>query len=322
MTILVTGAAGFIGFHTVRRLVDAGRQVVGMDSVNDYYDVNLKHARLQSLADHCAGQFHFQQGEIEDPGAVDRLVRDHGVTHVIHLAAQAGVRYSIDHPEAYVDSNVMGFLKVMDACRDHGVQHLIYASSSSVYGDSLPVPFSTTARVDRPVSIYAASKLANELMAHVYYHQFGMNMTGLRFFTVYGPWGRPDMSPYLFVKAILNGETVRLFNQGHHSRDFTYVDDIVEGIVRILDQTGEGAANRLYNIGRGQSVGLIDYVDTIERIVGIKAKRELLPMQPGDVEDTWADVTPLQNDYGYAPATDLEDGLRAFIDWYRGYHGV
>lgn len=340
MRVLVTGAAGFIGFHTAAALIARGDQVVGFDVVNDYYDPTLKEARLRELAilsDRGPGQFSFVRADLADAAHVDACFADHRFDRVIHLAAQAGVRYSLENPRAYVASNVLGFTNILEACRAHNTAHLTYASTSSVYGGNTHMPFSESHGVDHPLQFYAATKRANELMAHAYSHLFGLPTTGLRFFTVYGPWGRPDMSPYLFTQAILAGEPIKLFNHGQHSRDFTYVDDIVEGVIRVSDQIAEpdpdwnsatpdpassSAPFRLYNIGNSQPVILSDYIAAIERAVGKKAVVELLPLQPGDVPDTAADVTALVNAIGYKPNTPIQDGVDAFVAWYRNYHGL
>ncbi|GBF56745.1 UDP-N-acetylglucosamine 4-epimerase [Candidatus Phycosocius bacilliformis] len=340
MRVLVTGAAGFIGFHTAAALIARGDQVVGFDVVNDYYDPALKEARLRELAilsDRGPGQFSFVRADLADAAHVDACFADHRFDRVIHLAAQAGVRYSLENPRAYVASNVLGFTNILEACRAHNTAHLTYASTSSVYGGNTHMPFSESHGVDHPLQFYAATKRANELMAHAYSHLFGLPTTGLRFFTVYGPWGRPDMSPYLFTQAILAGEPIKLFNHGQHSRDFTYVDDIVEGVIRVSDQIAQpdpdwnsatpdpassSAPFRLYNIGNSQPVILSDYIAAIERAVGKKAVVELLPLQPGDVPDTAADVTALVNAIGYKPNTPIQDGVDAFVAWYRNYHGL
>jgi len=318
MTILVTGAAGFIGYHLCRRLVERGDRVAGLDNLNSYYEVSLKEARLAEL-ERLGGDFTFYRVALEDSASLQQIFADEGFERVVNLAAQAGVRYSIEAPQAYIDSNITGFLNILNGCRDIGVEHLIYASSSSVYGDTDISPFSTEARVDKPLSIYAATKLADELMANVYHHQFDINVTGLRFFTVYGPWGRPDMSAFLFLDALLNDRPIKLFNEGNHRRDFTYVDDIVEGIIRIVD-VESGSGSRLYNIGRGEPVDLLEYVEILERLTGKQAIKELLPMQPGDVEATWADVSALERDFGYRPSVSVESGLEQFVDWFREYY--
>ncbi|MCB1694415.1 MAG: GDP-mannose 4,6-dehydratase [Pseudomonadales bacterium] len=327
MAVLVTGAAGFIGFHTCRFLLARGETVVGLDNINDYYDVTLKEARLAALAaDEHAANFTFEKLDVQETQALDALFAKHGIDGVIHLAAQAGVRYSIENPRAYVDSNVVGFINILESCKKAGVRHLVYASSSSVYGNNQKVPYATEDNVDHPISIYAATKKSNELMAHVYSHLFDMPTTGLRFFTVYGPWGRPDMSPFIFASAIFEERTVKLFNYGNHSRDFTYIDDIVDGVIRTFDhppaREGESAPYAVYNIGNHRPVNLRDYLAIFEDAIGKPANVELAPMQPGDVESTFADITPLQEKFGYQPATPVEVGVRKFIDWYRNYYNL
>ena len=320
--------------HVSKRLLARGDTVVGLDNLNDYYDVNLKLARLEQLR---KPGFQFHKIDVADGGAIDRLFASEGIERVVHLAAQAGVRYSLTNPHEYVRSNITGFLNLLEACRHHPVQHLVYASSSSVYGGNTRLPFAESDNVDHPVSLYAASKKSNELMAHTYSHLFGVPSTGLRFFTVYGPWGRPDMALFLFTKAILAGEPVNVFNHGKMQRDFTYIDDIVEGVVRTLDRVpapdplhdpkaptpaSSNAPYRVYNIGNHQPVELLRYIEVLERCLGRKAERRLLPMQPGDVPDTWADVEALRRDVGYSPSTPIEVGVARFVDWYREYHGV
>lgn len=327
MAILVTGAAGFIGFHVSQALLARGETVVGIDSINDYYDVNLKHARLAVLAEGPhATRFKFERLDICDAPGIDALFPRHDIDRVVHLAAQAGVRYSIENPRAYIESNIVGYFNVLEASRVARVSHFVYASSSSVYGNNKKVPYAVTDSVDHPVSLYAATKKADELMAHVYSHLHGLPTTGLRFFTVYGPWGRPDMSPFIFAKAIFAGEPVRLFNYGKHSRDFTYIDDIVEGVMRAFDKPPAGeegsAPYAVYNIGNHRPVNLEDYVKIFERAIGKKANVELAPMQPGDVESTFADITDMQERFGYQPATPIESGVARFIDWYRNYYNV
>ena len=336
MTILVTGAAGFIGAAVCERLLARGERVIGYDSLNDYYDPGLKLARLERLR----GQPHFDfvQATLEDRATLDATFAQHRPTRVVNLAAQAGVRYSVENPRAYVDANLVGFIHVLEACRHNGIEHLVYASSSSVYGANSKLPFSVRDPVDHPVSLYAATKKANELMAHTYSHLFALPTTGLRFFTVYGPWGRPDMSPFLFARRILAGEPLQVFNHGRHSRDFTYIDDIVEGVLRVLDRPATAdpdqdparphpgrsatAPYRIYNIGNDQPVELLRYIEIMEHRIGRTVEKQLLPMQPGDVPDTHADVDDLRADVGYAPDTPLEDGIARFIDWYRDYYGV
>jgi UDP-glucuronate 4-epimerase len=333
--VLVTGAAGFIGFHVSSKLLDRGDQVIGFDNLNSYYDPKLKADRLANLIGRDG--FTFVEGDLADQNSVDALFDNHTPASVINLAAQAGVRYSLENPHAYVQSNLVGFMSVLEACRHRGVEHLVYASSSSVYGANRTMPFAVNHNVDHPLSLYAASKKANELMAHTYSHLYGLPTTGLRFFTVYGPWGRPDMAAFLFTRAILAGEPIDLFNQGQMLRDFTYVDDIVEGVVRVLDRparpnpawSGErpepgtsAAPYRVYNIGNNQPVELTRFVKVLEDALGVPAVRRHLPMQPGDVPATWADVDALMADVGFSPSTPIEVGVRRFVEWYRGYYGV
>ncbi len=332
--VLVTGAAGFIGYHVTHKLLDRGDQVIGFDNLNSYYDPKLKADRLADLK--CREGFTFVEGDLADQRAVDELFIDHAPGSVINLAAQAGVRYSLENPHAYVQSNLVGFMSVLEACRHRGVEHLVYASSSSVYGANRTMPFAVSHNVDHPLSLYAASKKANELMAHTYSHLYGLPTTGLRFFTVYGPWGRPDMAAFLFTRAILAGEPIDLFNNGQMLRDFTYVDDIVEGVIRVLDRpaqpslawSGEhpepgtsAAPYRVYNIGNNQPVELTRFVQVLEEALGVPAVRRYLPMQPGDVPATWADVDALMADVGFSPSTPIEVGVRRFVEWYRGYYG-
>jgi UDP-glucuronate 4-epimerase len=327
MTILVTGAAGFIGLHVCEALLARGDRVVGIDNLNDYYDVALKRARLARLAP-CDG-FRFEPLDIADTAAIQGLAaRQDGFTAIVNLAAQAGVRYSIDHPRSYIRSNLDGFLEILELARALGprCRHLVYASSSSVYGDAGTVPFSTEERCDTPVSLYAATKRSNELMAHTYSHLYRVKATGLRYFTVYGPWGRPDMAPFLFTKAILAGETLRVFNHGDMRRDFTYIDDIVAGTLAALDHPpdddGTAAPHRVYNLGNHRSEQLIDFIAALERACGRKAALALEPMQPGDVHETFADIAPIQHDLGYRPTTTIEEGVPRFVDWFRRYYGV
>ena len=329
MKVLVTGAAGFIGFHVCQRLLARGDEVVGLDNINDYYDVNLKLARLARLQP-LAG-FSFARLDLQEREALEALFREHRFAAVINLAAQAGVRYSLENPRAYIDSNIVGFTNILECCRHHDIGHLVYASSSSVYGMNTSMPFSIHDNVDHPISLYAASKKANELMAHTYSHLFGLPTTGLRFFTVYGPWGRPDMALFLFTRAILAGEPIKVFNNGRMQRDFTYIDDIVEGVVRVMDKTAtpnpdwdgarpdpgtSSAPYRLYNIGNNNPVELSEFIDAIEQALGKQARRELLPMQPGDVAATFADIDDLEADVGYRPATPLREGIGRFVAWY------
>ena len=333
MRVLVTGAAGFIGSHLSHRLLERGDEVLGYDNLNDYYDPTLKQARLDRLLP--LPGFGFVRGSLEDRTALQAAFDDFRPQRVVNLAAQAGVRYSLENPHAYIDSNIVGFLNVLEACRHGGVEHLVYASSSSVYGANRKLPFAVEDSVDHPVSLYAASKKANELMAHTYSHLFGLPTTGLRFFTVYGPWGRPDMALFLFTKNILEGKPIDVFNHGHHSRDFTYVDDIVEGVIRSLDRVpgpdpaydplapnpgSSSAPYRVYNIGNHRPVQLLRYIEVLEQCLGRKAQMNLLPLQPGDVPDTEADVAALQRDTGYSPDTDIEQGVRRFVDWYRAFY--
>lgn len=350
MKILLTGNAGFIGFHAAKRLLDEGHEVTGLDAVNDYYNVNLKFDRLEAsgfnhfeivyntiIRSKTLPNYYFTRLKLEDREALQQLFTIHQFDQVVHLAAQAGVRYSLSNPYAYIDSNISGFINILECCRHYGVKHLVYASSSSVYGANESVPFATSQAVDHPVSLYAASKKSNELMAHVYSHLFALPTTGLRFFTVYGPWGRPDMALSLFTKAILAGKPVQVFNNGEMERDFTYVDDIVEGICRVINQpaaTNPGwngtqpdpatskAPYRLYNIGNNAPVKLLDFVDTIGKILGKKPILEMKPMQPGDVSKTFADVTPLIEELGFRPHTPLETGVTNFVNWYLDYYKV
>ncbi|AKV07749.1 protein CapI [Pseudomonas fluorescens NCIMB 11764] len=325
MTVLVTGAAGFIGFHTVKRLCEQGLEVVGIDNLNDYYSVELKHARLKELR--ALSGFQFQTLDIVDKPALLALFQKHDFTEVIHLAAQAGVRYSLDNPDVYAQSNLTGFLNVLEACRHHRPEHLIYASSSSVYGTNSKMPFCVEDAVDHPVSLYAATKRANELMAHSYCHLYGIKASGLRFFTVYGPWGRPDMALFKFTEAILNDRPIELYNQGLMSRDFTYIDDIVESIARLRprpplpESAGEGI-NRIFNIGRGMPVALLDFVDCLESALDRQARRNLLPMQAGDVLKTWADVSALAQWVDFLPQVSVETGVAQFVKWYRHFYQI
>jgi UDP-glucuronate 4-epimerase len=334
-TILVTGAAGFIGSHVAHLLLDRGDRVVGLDNLNDYYDPTLKEARLARLAPRTG--FSFERVDVADGAALARVFKDHAIDRVVHLAAQAGVRYSMVNPMAYVEANVTGFTNILERCRHGGVRHLVYASTSSVYGSNTDMPFRVGQSCDHPLSFYAATKKANELMAHTYAAMFGLPCTGLRFFTVYGPWGRPDMALFLFTKAILAGEPIKVFNHGHHKRDFTYVDDIAGGVVASLDHVAQPNPNwsgahpdpatsnvpwRLFNIGNGTPVELSRYIELIEENLGRKATRELLPLQPGDVPDTWADTTSLTQSTGYRPGTPVEVGVKRFIDWYCEYYRV
>jgi UDP-glucuronate 4-epimerase len=337
MKILVTGTAGFIGSHVAARLLARGDTVVGIDDMNPYYDVSLKQARLERLTAH-PGYVHVT-ADIADRDTMEEVFRTHRPRRVVNLAAQAGVRYAAENPHAYVRSNVTGFLHVLEGCREHGVEHLVYASTSSVYGGNTKLPFSESDGASHPLSLYAATKKSNEMMAHSYAHLFRLPVTGLRFFTVYGPWGRPDMALFIFTKAILSGEPIKLFNHGNHTRDFTYIDDIVEGVLRTLDRPATSAAEwtgfapdpatsnapyRIYNIGNQEQVPLLRYIDALEECLGKNASavRELLPLQPGDVPDTHADVAALTAAVGYAPQTPIEVGVRRFVEWYRGYYEV
>ena len=334
MNVLVTGCAGFIGFFASQRLLARGDRVVGIDNLNDYYDVRLKKDRLLQLENHKG--FRFEQVDIADSDAITHLFEHERFDAVLHLAAQAGVRYSLVNPAAYTRSNLVGFANVIDACRRNGVKHLVYASTSSVYGGNRKLPFAETDAVDHPVSFYAATKKANELMAHSYSHLFGLPTTALRYFTVYGPWGRPDMSPMLFARAIVEGRPIEVFNHGDMTRDFTYIDDIVEGTIRVLDRpaasephfdphapdaASSSAPWRVYNIGNHRSVNLLTYIETLERMLGKSTEKILRPMQDGDVKDTYADTTRLQAAVGFTPSTTLEDGLARFAGWFRSYYG-
>ena len=333
MNILVTGAAGFIGFHTARLLLDRGDKVIGLDNLSPYYDPKLKEARLAQLARH--NDFHFVKADLKDRDAVENLFAEHKPQRVIHLAAQAGVRYSLLNPYAYIDANIVGFLHILEGCRRNDVGHLVFASSSSVYGANTNMPFSVHQNVDHPLSLYAATKKANELMAHTYAHLYQLPATGLRFFTVYGPWGRPDMSMFLFTEKIINGESIDVFNRGHHSRDFTYIDDVAQSVVRANDRLATPNSNwsgkepdpgtssapyRLYNVGNHSPVQLLDFIACIEKAVGKPAKKNFLPMQPGDVAATYADVENLITDIGFEPKTTIEEGVRRFVAWYREFY--
>lgn len=333
--VLVTGAAGFIGFHLALRLLKDGATVVGLDSMNDYYDVGIKEDRLKQLTDQDG--FQFVRADLADLEALKAVFRPEPFDAVANMAAQAGVRYSLTNPHAYVDSNIVGFVNLLECCRHHGTRHLVFASSSSVYGANTFMPFSVHHNVDHPVSLYAASKKSNELMAHTYSHLYSMNCTGLRFFTVYGPWGRPDMALFLFVKAILEDRPIQVFNHGKMQRDFTYIDDIVEGVVRIMarlpepdpswsgdspDPGSSYAPYRIYNIGNHQPVELMEFIRIIEKTLGKEAKKEFMDMQPGDVPATYADIEDLARDAGFSPSTPLEQGIPRFVEWYRSYYGV
>lgn len=333
MKVLVTGAAGFIGSATALRLLDRSDEVIGLDNLNEYYDVTLKRARLERLRSHAS--FRFLQLDLADREAMAAMFVQEKFERVVHLGAQAGVRYSLQNPDSYIQSNIVGMLNVLEGCRHHRITHLVYASSSSVYGAGTQLPYSVHESASHPVSLYAATKRADELMAHSYSSMFALPTTGLRFFTVYGPWGRPDMALFLFARAILDGRPIEVFNHGHHRRDFTYVDDIVEGVVRVLDRTAQAdphwdsahpdpatsrAPFRLYNIGSNRPTNLLRYIELLENCLGRTANKVLLPMQPGDVLDTYADVSELVADIGYQPKTPIEDGVRKFVDWFRDYY--
>lgn len=341
MKILVTGAAGFIGYHLTELLLSRGHQVVGIDNINDYYDVNLKYARLNQLGidrelasdfsseaiSKKTDNFRFIRINLEDREAINQLFEKEQFEVVCNLAAQAGVRYSVENPHAYVESNIIGYVNLLEACRHNKVKHLVYASSSSVYGLNAKIPFSIDDTVDTPISLYAASKKSNELMAHTYSHLFGFATTGLRFFTVYGPWGRPDMAAYLFAEGIRNNQPIKVFNHGDMERDFTYVGDIVEGVMRIIEGEVEnrkkkGELYKVYNIGNNNSVKLTDYIENIEKNLGREAEKIMMDMQSGDVAKTWADVSALIQDYNYSPSTSIEEGVKKFIDWYKEYNNL
>lgn len=332
--LLVTGCAGFIGFHLAKRLLEKGYFVVGLDNLNDYYDVNLKEDRLRILQNY--DEFTFEKISLENREAMEEVFQEHNVNKVLHMAAQAGVRYSLENPHAYIDSNVLGFMNILEGCRHNDVKHLIFASSSSVYGANTLKPFSVHHNVDHPVSLYAATKKANELMAHTYSSLYGIPSTGLRFFTVYGPWGRPDMALFIFTKKILAGEPIQVFNHGNMRRDFTYIDDVVEGIVRLLNKipqpdptwSGENpdpgtsyAPYKIYNIGNNKPVDLMYFISLLEEALGKKSRKEFLPMQAGDVPETFADIDDLMNDVGFRPDTKIEEGIERFVAWYKDYYG-
>ncbi|NLJ18273.1 NAD-dependent epimerase [Globicatella sulfidifaciens] len=333
MSILITGSAGFIGMHLSKKLLEQDHKIIGLDNLNDYYDVQLKKDRLEILKKY--ENFTFYEDDLADRKAIETIFEKENISVVINLAAQAGVRYSLENPHAYVDSNLVGFVNILEGCRHHKIKHLIYASSSSVYGANVKMPFSTDDGVNHPVSLYAATKKSNELMAHTYSHLFNVPTTGLRFFTVYGPMGRPDMAYFSFTKKILSNQTIQIFNNGEMMRDFTYIDDIVEGIVRLIDQPpkanpdfdrenpkpGESyAPYKIYNIGNNQPVKLMDFIQTIEKHLGIEAKKEFLPMQPGDVKATYADIDDLQQATGFKPSTTIDQGIKQFVEWYMAYY--
>jgi UDP-glucuronate 4-epimerase len=331
--LLVTGAAGFIGFHTAKLLLERGDEVVGLDNLNAYYDPALKHSRLEILQDYEA--FEFVKADLADREAMDAVFRTGNFQRVVHLGAQAGVRYSIENPDAYVHSNLVGFLQTIEGCRNHGIEHLVYASTSSVYGANTHLPFSERQGVDHPLTLYAATKRSNELMAHSYASLYGLPTTGLRFFTVYGPWGRPDMALFLFTKNILAGLPIDVFNDGHHQRDFTYVEDIVKGVAAAVDHIAapdpswdsdrpnpstSSAPYRIYNVGNQTPVELLRYIEVLEKCLGKKAQKNFLPQQQGDLPNTWADVEALASDVGYRPSTELETGVKRFVEWYLAYY--
>ncbi|WP_322406959.1 NAD-dependent epimerase [Idiomarina sp. PL1-037] len=350
MKVLVSGTAGFIGFYTALKLLEQGHTVVGLDSINDYYDVNLKYGRLKesgierrsleygvTVRSDLYPDYSFVQLKLEDKAALDALFAQEQFDAVCNLAAQAGVRYSLENPDAYVDSNIVGFVNVLEACRHNGVKNLSYASSSSVYGLNEQMPFSTSHNVNHPVSLYAATKKSNELMAHTYAHLYGLQCTGLRFFTVYGPWGRPDMAPFIFTKAALNGDTIKVFNNGKMKRDFTYIDDIVEGVVRVIespckannDWTGEqpdpsssSAPYKIYNIGNSQPIELMSFIEAIESAAGVEIQKDFQPIQPGDVVATYADVSELERDMGYKPSMPVTEGMKRTVEWYKQFYNV
>lgn len=332
-TYLITGAAGFIGFHLSKRLLKEGCTVIGLDNLNDYYDVNLKKSRLEILKKN--DKFSFEHANLQDKKAIDKVFEENKIDIVVNLAAQAGVRYSLKNPYTYIESNIMGFMNILEACRHNRVEHLVYASSSSVYGSNKKMPFSTKDNVDHPISLYAATKKSNELMAHTYSHLYGIPTTGLRFFTVYGPWGRPDMALFLFTKAILNNEPIKVFNHGKMERDFTYIDDIIEGVVRVIsnppqpnesydksdhDPSTSHAPYKVYNIGNNKPVKLMEFIETLEKHLGKKAIKEYLPLQTGDVPKTYADVDDLIRDLNFKPDTSINKGIERFVKWYRKYY--
>jgi UDP-glucuronate 4-epimerase len=325
MKILVTGAAGFIGYHLAQRLLSQGEQVYGIDNLNDYYDVNLKKARLAQLQSHS--EFTFQHLDLSDRAGISQLFQNQNFDRVVHLAAQAGVRYSLENPYAYEGSNLTGFLNILEGCRHSKIEHLVFASSSSVYGANTKIPFAVSDNVDHPISLYAATKKANELMAHCYSHLYNLPITGLRFFTVYGPWGRPDMAYFKFVKAIAENQPIDVYNFGKMQRDFTYIDDVIEGVVRVMykppqsnSQKSSTAPYKIYNIGNNSPVELLTFIEVIEAAMGQTVTKNLLPMQPGDVPSTYADVDELMKDVGFKPVTPIEEGINHFVKWYRDYY--
>ncbi len=334
MKILITGTAGFIGFHATNKFLEKGHSVIGIDNINDYYDVNLKFARLENagisqsqieynkvVQSTLYKDYRFIKLNLEDRENLEAIFKAEKIDAVLNLAAQAGVRYSIQNPYSYIQSNIVGFLNILECCRHYSIKHLVYASSSSVYGKNAKIPFSEDDRVDNPVSLYAATKKADELMAFTYTNLYGFNTTGLRFFTVYGPWGRPDMAPMLFANAIIKGEPIKVFNNGNLSRDFTFIDDIVEGVVRVVEtEPSESANAKVYNIGCGHPMQLMDFIHTLETAIGKKAEMNFLPMQQGDVYQTYADTTKLENDFGYKPKTLLKDGIERFVEWYKEFY--
>ncbi|MDJ0581588.1 NAD-dependent epimerase [Crocosphaera sp.] len=326
MKILVTGAAGFIGFHLSQKLLSKGNEIIGLDNLNDYYEVSLKEARLALLKQE--NNFSFYQLDLANKEGIEKLFQEHQFDVVVNLAAQAGVRYSIENPHAYVNSNIVGFLNILEGCRHSKVKHLVFASSSSVYGENKKIPFSVHDNVDHPISLYAATKKSNELMAHTYSHLYNLPTTGLRFFTVYGPWGRPDMAYFLFTKAILSGQAIKVFNQGKMKRDFTYIDDIIQGIVKVMNKVPQSDPKtskvpyKIYNIGNNKPVELLHFIEVIESCLGMKAQKNMLPMQPGDVPMTYADVDDLMEDVGFKPNTPIEVGVKNFVDWYKDYYKV
>lgn len=335
MKILVTGTAGFIGFHLAKKLLERGDEVVGLDNINDYYDVNLKYGRLKELGINPTKikenqpvvstifpKHTFIKLDLADKDQMEALFKKEQFDAVCNLAAQAGVRYSLENPHAYIDSNIQGFMNILEGCRENGIKNLSYASSSSVYGLNKEQPFKTSDQVDRPISIYAATKKSNELMAHTYSHLFGISTTGLRFFTVYGPWGRPDMAPMLFADAILHDRAIKVFNQGDMSRDFTYIDDIVDGCIKVIDNPNEKDLYQIYNIGNNAPVQLMDFIKALENSLGKEAKKEYLPMQPGDVKSTYADVSDLMKDFDYKPDTSIQEGVDKFAQWYRAFYHI